>query len=100
MTSKQLTPNPREVLDLLEDQGLLIIHPKQIIGRKTLSMLLDCSEGTIDNRTDPNHKGFDPSFPAKRKKGENSVGWLAGEAFDYIDALPRMGINQKENRER
>ena len=100
MTSQHLLPNPRDILDLIEDQGLLIIHPKQIIGRKTLSVLLDCSEGTIDNRTDPTHKGFDPNFPAKRKKGENSVGWLAGEALDYIDALPKIGLSQKVDRER
>ncbi len=90
MPSQQCELDPRDVLDLLEDQGLLIIHPKQIIGRSVFAKLLGCSENTIDNRANPDHKGHDPRFPEKRKKGENSVGWLAGEAFDYIDALPKI----------
>lgn len=89
MSTQPLVPDPRDLLALLEEEGLLIIHPKQIISRRQFSILLGCCENTIDNRTNPNHKGRDKTFPDKRKTGENSVGWYAGEVFDYIDSLPK-----------
>ena len=89
MSTQPLVPNPRDLLAMLEEEGLLIIHPKQVISRRQFSILLGCCENTIDNRSNPKHKGHDEAFPKKRIKGENSVGWYAGEAFDYIEALPK-----------
>ena len=80
--------DPRALLDALDHMGLLIIHPKQLVSRETVARLLGCCENTVDNRLDEKHKGFDCRFPQKRQKGENSVGWVAGEVFDYIDSLP------------
>lgn len=88
MSMQVIVPNPKDILDLLDERGLVIFHPKQLLGRNVLCKLLDCSGGTIDNRGDPDHKGFDPKFPKKREKGGNSIGWMAGEVFDYIDTLP------------
>lgn len=88
MPNQHFVPNPRDVLDLLEEEGLLIIHPKQVIDRKKFARLLNCCENTIDNRVKRAKEGLDSAFPKKRRTGENSVGWLAGEVLDYIDSLP------------
>ena len=88
MTANTQIPDPRQLLDLMEDRGLVIIHPKQLISRDAVAALLGCCGNTVDNRTDKKHKGYDSTFPKKRKKGENSAGWIAGEVFDYIDSLP------------
>lgn len=100
MSAHPVAYDPRALLDLLDDMGLLIIHPKQLIDRETVAKLLDCSGNTVDNRQDDGHKGFDRNFPKKRKKGENSVGWVAGEVFDYIDALPQVHKKSGAGKER
>ena len=68
--------------------ALFDIHPKSIIRKKELSKLLDLSEGTIENRTKPGAPGYDKGFPKPKKLGPNSIGWIAGPIFDYIDNLP------------
>ena len=88
MSALPVAYDPRALLDLLDDMGLLIVHPKQMISRETVAKLLGCCENTVDNRLDAQHRGFDPDFPKKRLKGENSVGWVAGEVLAYIDGLP------------
>lgn len=100
MSAHPLVPNPRDLLALLEEEGLLIIHPKQVISRRTFSILLNCCENTIDNRGNSDHNGFDVAFPEKKQVGENSVGWYAGDAFDYLDSLPkaRTGKQRKQKR--
>ena len=98
MPTQHLIPDPRQMLALLEEEGLLIIHPKQVISKRAFSILLSCSENTIDNRGNRDHNGFDEGFPEKRKTGENSVGWYASEAFDYLDSLPKAQSQKNDSR--
>lgn len=52
--------------------------------RKQVEDITKLSRGSIDNYTKKGGKYYDPTFPAKRKRGIRGIGWHASEVFAWV----------------
>lgn len=95
MTMNSRRPRDRTGKSLTEADFAYIrnAHPKSIFRKKHIACLLGVSEGTIDNRLNPESRYHCPDFPQPRLLGcessyTSAVGWIAGDFFDYNESRP------------
>jgi len=59
-----------------------------ILRIKQVGKLLGLSRSAIYNRLDPKNSVYDPTFPQRIELGGGSIGFRAGEVFQWIAKRP------------
>ena len=64
-----------------------IPYPIQVIRMKDLVVLLGLSRSTIYNKINPRSRWYDNRFPAPRRLGGASIGWLLADIEAWLHSL-------------
>jgi len=63
-----------------------LLNPTRIIRLPEVRVMTGLSRSGIYARINQNSPGFDPAFPQPVNLGVRSVGWVASEVEDWINA--------------
>ena len=62
-------------------------YPIQVIRMKDLVVMLGLSRSTIYNKMNPRSRWYDNRFPAPRRLGGSSIGWLLADIEEWLHSL-------------
>ncbi|HAU4931104.1 TPA: AlpA family phage regulatory protein [Aeromonas hydrophila] len=62
-------------------------YPIQVIRMKDLVVMLGLSRSTIYNKMNPRSRWYDNRFPAPRRLGGASIGWLLADIEAWLHSL-------------